>query len=87
MSAERVSVEVGRQIIAVEGDSVVCNINIEDNIVGGLSDRDMVTVEVSLAIITGNVRKFQVVEEFEDTVKIDILGLLNNSNIELSMES
>jgi len=38
VGAERVGVEVGAQVIAVEGQSIVGDINVEDDVVSGLAD-------------------------------------------------
>jgi len=52
VSAERVSVEFGGEIIAVKCDSVISNINVEDYILCALTHRNMISMDVSLAIVT-----------------------------------
>ena len=51
MSAERISVEVGGEIIAVKSDGVVGDINVEDDVLWALTHRNMISMDVSLAIV------------------------------------
>jgi len=80
VGAERVRVESGAQVVANQLDCVVGSINCKGYVSGVLRHGDMITVQIVFAVT--DVGQLQIVQELEDFVHVDILGLFQDRDVE-----
>lgn len=85
MAAERVRIKVSAQFVGLEHEGVVSDVLLEDDILGALGYRNMVAMNVILAVT--KIWDLQVVENVEDCVHVDVLGLLEHRDVERGLDA